>query len=408
MFKKIISVFLALILAALLSVLPAAAAASPKINDMSAVSSKLSGELFAELYRQNGGENFFFSPYSLAIALTMANAGAAGNTRSQINRVMGISDVDALMDSYEKQRAEKLPDGVKFTSANGVWINRSQLGANAVRTSWRRAMQGKMGATVRVTDFGPSTTKEISEWARRSTGGLIPNYEPAVKDTDAMDILNAIHFEGGWKNPFDVSLTKKQNFTNLDGTKSRVDMMHDGGEEYSYYRDGKFQGLEVPYRDGRLVMDLVLPVSGKSRKVGEEWAKLSADEQAAFLKGIDRAAQQEIEELALPKFSMDRTVGGLKEALQAAGMTDAFDSERANFDNMAHELFVSDINQRAVLNVDEKGTKAAAVTEITMDNRAMPLQPETPVRFLCDRPFLMFIRDAVTGQVLFAGVCNKL
>ena len=105
---------------------------------------------------------------------------------------------------------------------------------------------------------------------------------------------------------------------------------------------------------------------------------------------------------------MDRTVGGLKEALQAAGMTDAFDSERANFDNMAHELFVSDINQRAVLNVDEKGTKAAAVTEITMDNRAMPLQPETPVRFLCDRPFLMFIRDAVTGQVLFAGVCNKL
>ena len=121
--------------------------------------------------------NFFFSPYSLGIALTMANAGAAGNTRSQINRVMGISDVDALMDSYEKQRAEKLPDGVKFTSANGVWINRSQLGANAVRTSWRRAMQGKMGATVRVTDFGPSTTKEISEWARRSTGGLIPNYD---------------------------------------------------------------------------------------------------------------------------------------------------------------------------------------------------------------------------------------
>ncbi len=470
-------------LAALMAVIMCAACAGPawaataKQNAMANGVNQLNWTLFDAMY---GKKNLFYSPYSIESALALADAGAGGNTKKQMESVMGVSNLDDFLKDYNTYRTRKQPDSAKLTTANGVWINTNQMGMNDLRRDYRRTVQTQMGATVKAEPFSALTSSEISRWVRQTTNGFISDYKPRVSNDSVVDLINAIYFYGEWASPFQAASTYKQAFTGVDGVKRNVDMMHQGEGFMRYYADKQFRGLELPYKNGEIVMDVVLPAGGaregaaqdgatpqstagdaasskaasttrggstKARKsapksryklvagtkgastgegasaisasaatgaanaaasldVASQWAKLSPAKRTAFLSALDQAETQPIRELALPKFTFDNTLNSLPDILQKVGMTDAFDPAKANFDNMAHGLYLSDIQHRAKIQVDEQGSKAAAVTEIAME-RAM-LMPQGSITFRCDQPFLYFIRDKNTGIVLFTGVVNVL
>lgn len=356
--------------------------------------------------QSGGSKSLFYSPYSIESALALADAGAAGNTKTQMEKVMGITNLDDFLKDYNAYRTRKQPDSAKLTTANGVWINTDQLGKNVIKDSYLKNVQGNMGAEVRSEPFTDRTADEISRWVKKTTDGFISDYKPIVSDQTVVDLINAIYFYGEWAIPFEANSTYKENFTGVDGKKHSVDMMHQGEGFFRYYADKNFRGLELPYRNSDMVMDLVIPASSSSLDVGAQWTKLSASKRNSFLKSLDKVDTEPVASLVLPKFTFDNTINSLPDILAKAGMPDAFDSGRANFDNMAHGLYISDIQHRAKIQVDEEGSKAAAVTEIAME-KAM-LMPQSSITFRCDRPFLYFIRDKGSGMILFTGVVNSL
>lgn len=389
-----------------------ALAATAKKQAMADGVNQLNWTLFDAMYGKN---NLFYSPYSVESALALADAGAGGNTKKQMESVMGVSNLNDFLKDYNAYRTKEQPSSAKLTTANGVWINTNQMGMNELRRDYRRTVQTQMGATVKAEPFSALTSQEISRWVRQTTNGFIFDYKPIVSNDTVVDLINAIYFYGEWATPFEAQMTYKQAFTGVDGVKRNVDMMHQKEGFLRYYADKNFRGLEMPYKNSALVMDLVLPASGanagaanaaSSLDVASQWAKLSPAKRTAFLSSLDKAEREPIQELALPKFTFDNTLSYLPAILQKAGMKDAFDPKKANFDNMAHGLYISDIQHRAKIQVDEQGSKAAAVTEIAME-RAM-LMPQGSVTFRCDRPFLYFIRDTSNGMILFTGVVNVL
>lgn len=387
-------------------------AATAKQHAMADGVNQLNWTLFDAMYGKN---NLFYSPYSVESALALADAGAGGNTKKQMESVMGVSNLNDFLKDYNAYRTKEQPASAKLTTANGVWINTNQMGMNELRRDYRRTVQTQMGATVKAEPFSALTSQEISRWVRQTTNGFISDYKPIVSNDTVVDLINAIYFYGEWATPFEGRMTYKQAFTGVDGVKRNVDMMHQNEGFLRYYADKNFRGLEMPYKNSTLVMDLVLPASdantgasnaASSLDVAAQWAKLSLVKRTAFLTSLDKAEREPVQELALPKFTFDNTLSSLPSILQKAGMKDAFDPKTANFDNMAHGLYISDIQHRAKIQVDEQGSKAAAVTEIAME-RAM-LMPQGSVTFRCDQPFLYFIRDTSNGMILFTGVVNVL
>ncbi len=353
-----------------------------------------------------GSGNIVYSPYSLESALAMALAGAEGNTKTQLETAMGISDLNSFLKDYKSYTGKK-NQGATLTTANSVWINLNELGKNEVKSSYEKTVKNYLGADVKKSYFGKNTSKEMSAWVKQKTNGLIADYSPVVQSNTAVDLLNAVYFKGDWETPFSEYGTYDDTFTSLDGSKATVPLMHMGEKKFRYYSDGKVKGLELPYKDSTLVMDLVLPVDTSDRDVVKLWNQYNASEKNRFFGKVDKAEKTTVGNLILPKFTVDASMENVSGVLKAIGITDAFDSNKANFDGMAHGLYISDVAHRAKIEVDEVGTKAAAVTEIAMNKMAL-LPPEDYVDFLCNVPFLYVIRDTSNGMILFTGVMNTM
>lgn len=351
-----------------------------------------------------GKDNLFYSPYSLETAFAMADFGAAGRTRTQMDDVLGISDLDAFAEQYRAYAAKEQPDTAKLTSANSIWVNSNKA---SLSPSYLADMQKKMNASVRTEPFSKQTSAHIQAWAADATNGLIPDYKPVVQTDSVADLLNAVYFYGEWESPFDKYMTYTEPFTNADGVKQNVSMMHQNKNSYRYYAADGFRGLELPYKNSSIVMDLILPAGETDITVARKWASCSGSERDDFLNSLGTADRRPVSNLALPKFKCDRSFDNLPEIMRLLGMTDAFDSCRADFSNMGRDLYLSDASHRAVLEVDELGSRAAAVTEIAVNEKAM-LLPDNAVSFCCDIPFVYCIRDTSNGMVLFTGVMNRV
>lgn len=188
----------------------------------------------------------------------------------------------------------------------------------------------------------------------------------------------------------------------------RVDMMHAYNNNYRYLDNGTFKAIQLPYQDGKIVMDVILPSgNGRANNVADLWTKTSAKNREAFLQNLDGARMEKIRTLALPKIELDQTTDSLPQILQSLGMTDAFGGN-ADFTGIAPNLYIDSVRHRAKVSVDEKGTKAAAVTEIAVGLTAMAPEEERYIDFIADHPFIFVIRDQSNGAELFTGAIHNL
>ncbi len=361
----------------------------------------LGKNLYSLLQGQRGGSgNMFLSPASIAIALAMTDAGARGETASQINSVLHADNADPNTLGQEF--------GNLLTDLNSAGQGRYALAlADALwgqqdypfNQAFLDLIQADYGGGLRPVDFIGDTEgarQAINDWVAQQTADKIQNLFPpgTLSRYDRLVLTNAIYFKGDWETPFEAFNTFDANFTRFSGDQVRTPTMHDTSSFPYMARDG-YQVLEMPYVGGRIAMDVILP-SADSGPGGLDVSQLPAD-LSTWLGGLRYQSVQ----VSLPKFDM--TTGfDLSNPLQALGMTDAF-SDHADFSGIGPiPLNIRSAVHKAFVGVSETGTEAAAATGIGIA-LAIGLSPSAPVVFNADHPFLFVIRDTQSGSVLFEG-----
>jgi serpin B len=207
-------------------------------------------------------------------------------------------------------------------------------------------------------------------------------------------IANALYFKGKWKEKFDPGQTVKRSFDVLNGGHAKIDFMinTNAHPRYHYNSEEGIEILEMPYGNGAFVMDVILPDAEKNF--------------LQFIKGFDCVSFDSLVSnledsnlsVSLPKFKIKTTEMSLCHSLTGYGMVDAFSSMKADFGDMTEAgVSIQDILQSAVIEVDENGTKAAAVTIIEDNGNILG-------SFIADHPFLFIIRETSSGAILFMGV----
>ena len=229
------------------------------------------------------------------------------------------------------------------------------------------------------------------------TGGKINDLiKPGHIDSQTVLILtNAIYFKALWTSPFAEKLTRPDDFHSGATEKVRVDMMHQTGR-FRFAEDAAAQALELPYQGGNLSMVVLLPRTADGLRQLESGLSL-----ASLDRWLGSLAQRRVD-VSLPRFKLTAE-SDLKDALSSLGMPAAFAPDKADFSGMtsARRFVISAVVQKAFVEVDEKGTEAAAATGVVMA-RASLVQAPPPI-FRADHPFLFLIRDNKNGSILFIG-----
>jgi len=210
-------------------------------------------------------------------------------------------------------------------------------------------------------------------------------------------LTNAIYFKGAWVQEFDKEETIEQNFYVTPEQAVKVDMMRrlDEEAEFPYHETDSLQILEMPYSGKETSMLVLLP---KEHNLEEIEEKLTLENISTWQENLQ---EQEVR-LYFPKFKME-TKYSLGDSLAKMGMPTAF-TELADFSGMTgkKELMIDEVIHQAFVEVDEKGTEAAAVTAVIMIEMVAPIEPPVPV-FRADRPFIFLIQEKETGAILFMG-----
>jgi serpin B len=357
--------------------------------------------LYGHLSTEPG--NLFFSPESISTAFAMAYAGAHGQTATEMQRVFHFDlPSDALhpaMGALLKGMNATNPN-YELRVADALWAQQDA----SFLPSYTNLMQTDYGAAFHRVDFKTSANairNTINQWVEQQTDDKIQNLiGPGVlTPLTRLVLTNAIYFKGTWQNPFQASATQDEDFHLTATQTAKTPMMHRTGG-YLYFDGGTFQELQMPYAGDTLAMVIFLP---------KETAGLAALEQqltaGAVHDWIGKLEPARKVILTLPRFKMTQPLE-LSRTLAAMGMPQAF-SSAADFSGMTGkpEFSISAAIHKAFIDVNEKGTEAAAATAVAMTAAAMrmPAQEPPPIVFRADHPFLFVIRDTGSGAILFMG-----
>ncbi len=376
----------------------AATEVNAKMNQrLIAANNEFGFNLFNQLQRQDANKNVFFSPLSVTTALAMTYNGAAGETRQAMGRTLkldGMSLAEVNQSSAELLKALKSSDPkVELAVANSLW---AQQGIKFKEDFLARNRQF-FGAEVASLNFSdPQAVARINGWVSANTKGKIAKIIDRINPQQALFLINAVYFKGLWQQKFDKALTTPQPFHLLGGRQKPVPMMSQSGS-YRYLRGDKFQAVSLPYGKGGASLYLFLPDQGSS--LNDLLKSLSYQKWEQWISSFRNTPG----DVKIPRFKLDYE-SMLNDALKTLGMEIAFSAERADFSAMSdrRDLFISEVKHKAVAEVNEEGTEAAAATSVGISvTSARP----TPQRFtfVADRPFLMAIRDQQTGAILFMG-----
>jgi serpin B len=373
------------------------------------VLAEATNEFAIDLYlRIKGGGNLFFSPYSVATALTMTWTGARETTAEEMASVLHLpvsgatmhtrlarDAVAAASGSLERSLTAS-PDvaGYELRVANSLW---GQDGYDFLDEFTSR-LRTCYGAGLRRVDFAGDVLGArlaINEWAEKQTSGRIQGLIPegGIDTATALVLANAVYFKGTWESRFREDSTRRAVFHGAMGDTD-VDMMSQRSS-FGYFENDDLSMLAMPYTGERLSMLVVLPREGLLGGLDRVEGGLTSELLDSWVVGM---REQEVS-VELPKFEITWGTTDLATDLIALGMNDAF--RNADFSGMTgnRDLFISGVFHKAFVAVDEAGSEAAAATAVVMKRTAMPSGPE----FRADRPFMFLIRDDVTGAILFMG-----
>lgn len=380
-------------------------AAAAKVDTrVVAANTQFGFNIFKQFVRTSGGKNVVMSPASLSLALSMTYNGASGMTSIAMAKALRFTDV-TLDDINSGNRAlmQNLMQpgpGVEITIANSLWGRRGVQFKPDFLNRNKEFYQAEIAA---LNFNSPEAKDKINSWVSDKTRGKIETIVDRIDPLSVLFLVNAVYFNGKWTVPFDAKQTKDRDFTLSDGKLIKVPMMHRRGD-FEYLKGNGFQLIKLNYGDNpRLGMYVALPA--KESNLGDFYQQLTAMSWGDWIRQA-RGRTTDVE-LSLPRFKADYKVEA-KGALSMLGMKVAFDPLRADFSAMAPippspNVFIGEVLHKAIVEVDERGTVAAAATSVGMKTMAMPGPQPQHVRMVVDRPFFFAISDDVTGEVLFLG-----
>lgn len=357
--------------------------------------------LYDQLYTTQEG-NLFFSPYSINTAFLMVYGGARGNTAQQMRDVLMITTNDetlhqtfadyntSIISKNNAPEEEYAPDRL-FTVSNGLWLQADF----SVNPDYQTLLEEFYGATITPLDFvnAPEESRQvinqaIADQTRERITNLLP--EGIIQPTTRLILTNAVYFKANWSEKF-IALESAP-FTLLDGTMVDVPSITNQ-DIFSYYADDVITAVAIPYAGRNSQMVILMP---------EDFANFEANlAENGLVDLLSNPTYTDIH-LTMPKFEFESSFS-LSETLTTLGMSDAFNPDAADLSGMSDvALYIQEALHKAFIAVDEEGTEAAAATAIIIaETSAMP--PAEPIEVRIDKPFLFYIQDTTTGEILFMG-----
>ena len=354
-------------------------------------------KLFRTINEQKGGDtSTIVSPISVSYVLGMLNEGAGGETRRQITDVLGLGGSVQEINQYFKKmmdEAQSVDPSVTLKNANCIYF---KLG-KSINPQFKADMQNYYDANVEAINYNSSNiVNKINDWCKSHTDGKIPELlkKGELHPNRRMYLLNAVYFNASWTSKFDPRSTRDLDFVTLDGKTVKRPMMHREGRA-AYGKNDLCKMLCRPYGNKAYSMVVLLPNEGKT--TDDIIRNLSAQK----LKEWQSQMRTQDVDILMPRFTTESETH-LEDILSSMGMPRAFGGD-AEFPNMLKgyhdELYVSMMKQKAKIEVNEEGTKAAAVTVAEMSEKSMPRYKY----FYATRPFVYYIMEKSTGAIFFMG-----
>ncbi len=347
-------------------------------------------------------KSFVYSPFSLHTALSMQAHGAKGVTHSEMVDVLHLTgdyEKDATLNGAMRNilRFDGQNEKAKFEIANRIWVD-DEI---EIVPDFEQAMDDYYKAPLQIVDMQADVkglVDTINKWVSNITDEMIPVIvkESDIFPTTRVILVNAIHFVAEWKYKFEQNHTYEDSFSKLDGSTVTVDMMSQLNSMFKYASTADFQAVIMPYKGDKFDMVLIVPQAKDG--IGSVLESMNG----AFIHNIVASAVEADVQLSMPKFKIETTIDNVVDSLKALGMHAAFDG--ADFSGMVSNnpnIVIGKVIHKAVIEVDEEGTKAAAATVIIDKDGSAFIEDLKTVR--ADHPFAYAVIHHDSQAVLFAG-----
>ncbi len=353
--------------------------------------------------REAGKASTLVSPLSVALALSMTANGAEGETLAQFQEVLGggVDLVELNGACVQLTRDyQSLGGSTKCSIANSLWVDpdgqiKDEFAGNCRGVFDAQVFQGDLSA--------PGIVGDLNGWVSKHTNKLIPKIidKPFPEETACL-LVNALYLKNKWLSEFDPLSTSEMDFHHEGGSDSRVEYLQKFDTELSYLNGEGAQGAVLPYDDGRLAFVAILPdLYPDSPDFGQWLNNLEGNSLSQLINNREDAI---FLSFAMPKFSAEWK-GNLEDTLPLLGLEDAFVPGAADFSSLGDSpegYYISQVIHATKIEVNEKGTEAAAATVVAAESGAAA-PPQEGITLILDRPFLYGIVDLHTGVPLFLG-----
>lgn len=354
-------------------------------------------KLFKACVKERKNESVFISPLSVQLALAMTGNGASGETKTQIEKLLGgtvpLDELNEYLYSYVNSLGSA--DEYKVKIANSIWLRDDENRLQAENDFLQKCCD-YYSAEVFKAPFDSQTVKDMNSWISDKTDGMIKEIIDKISSEDIMFLLNGVMFDAVWDEPYMNGVVSSGTFTSVSGEQRIVNMMPSG--ENNYLEDDNATGFIKDYKDGKYAFAALLP--DVNVNINDYVESLTGERISAILGN----AQNERVSVKIPKFTCEFNMG-LKDVLSDMGIELAFDEGKADFSKMAKSsmgnIFIGDVFHKTFITVDERGTKAGAVTKVEVKDTAALTQVK---EVFLDRPFVYMIIDKSNNLPIFMGV----
>ncbi|MCU0444361.1 MAG: serpin family protein [Microscillaceae bacterium] len=364
------------------------------IKALASANNQFADKFYQKLLKSSPKDNLFFSPLSLHTAFMMLYSGSTDATQTELQNLFGFKSNNTYLPDYQQFNrfiTSGRSDNREIAMANSIWLSRDF----AVKTDYLQNLQKYFQSTPTTVDFGQAATvRQINDWVSENTKGKIPQLVSQLSPDMQMALLNAIYFKDTWKNEFNPGQTHDEYFkvSEGEGEPEIVKFMQQKGE-FRYWENPQLQILEMPYKDEKFSMVVLLPSSGEMKNLESQ---LSDNQLNTW---ISQLTPQLIDAVKIPRFKFETDIPA-KDILIAMGARSMF---LGGLGKIADgKLLISEVKHKAVIEVSEKGTEAAAVTMISVE-RSMHKIEHFNKTFVADRPFIFLIRENKSNAILFMG-----
>ena len=344
--------------------------------------------LLQKVQEKESNKNYLVSPYSIEIALNMLRDGAKGETKKQITDLIGTGDVSTIKND-------------KLHMANALFVKNEYQ--NKLLKNYQNDVK-KYDAEILVDEF--TTPKIINDWVKEQTDNTIEKILDDIDKDFVLGLANALYIDLNWHVPFECMATKSEEFTKADGSKINVAMMHNNyhTDKYKYFEINSAKGVIIPYsEDDKMEFVGILPNDITSYINNLNIHELESIDENSMALGDEWQLK-----LSLPSFKYSYDFDKFMEVLKELGIVNAFDANLADFTNIMKRdisvpnLYISKAIHKTYIDLNEKGTKASAVTYFGM-SKSTAISDTNVKEIIFNKPFIYLIRDTKTKKILFMG-----